>query len=235
MAKTICIIPARGGSKRLPRKNILPLNGIPLLAYTIRAAKAAKVFDKIVVSSEDKAIQNLALQEGVSIDNRPENMAGDKVTMVQVTKEYLNRIGINEYEQVAVLLPTCPFRTAEDVQKANQLFNTNASINFLVGVVAYDFPIQLALELEPENIVKMVDKKGYQTTRSQDISVKYHPNGSIYLAKTSAFLENGSFFAERMLAYEMPAIRSFDIDYPYQLEIAEVIAKKLANCENDLT
>lgn len=227
--KSICIIPARGGSKRVPRKNVLPLNGIPLLAYTIRAAKEANVFDEILVSTEDAEIKQVAFDEGVGVDNRPVKMAGDKVTKVQVIKEYIARTNAMEkYDIVAALLPTCPFRTAEDIHSAYELFTSQEKHSFLVGVVAYDFPIQLALSLEEnQQAVKMLDSASYLTTRSQDIAKRYHPNGAIYMATMKAFLEKGTFFNETMLAYVMSAEKSFDIDYPYQFEIAEAMAKRL--------
>jgi CMP-N-acetylneuraminic acid synthetase len=226
--KTICIIPARGGSKRVPRKNVLPLNGIPLIAYTIRAAKESSVFDKILVSTEDKEIAAIAVQEGVGVDDRPEHMAGDRVTKVQVVDEYIKRTNAGEtYDNVAALLPTCPFRTSDDVKSAFELFVANPNKDFLIGVVEYDFPIQLALERTNEDEVKMVDTDGYSTTRSQNIAKRYHPNGAIYLATIQGFKDKGTFFNEDMLAYEMPATRSYDIDYPWQFEIAEIMAKKI--------
>lgn len=225
---SICIIPARGGSKRIPRKNILPLNGVPLLAYTIRAAKAANVFDKIIVSSEDREIMGLAIAEGVDIDGRPEHMAGDTVTKVQVVKEYLERTD-EKLDIVAALLPTCPFRAVEDVRKPYELFTSQNVHQFLVSVVEYDFPIQLALEPSGEHTMQMLDVNGYSTTRSQNIEKRFHPNGAIYLARVNAFLEKGTFFNEEMMTYEMPPERSWDIDYPWQWEIAEGMAKKFAN------
>lgn len=232
MTKSICIIPARGGSKRIPRKNILPLNGIPLIAYSIRAALASEVFDEVIVSTEDEEIMQLALAEGALVDKRPILMAGDSVTKVQVVKEFLEREkNKNKYATVSALLPTCPFRTAQHIKEAYQLFSSNPEIPFLVGVTEYEFPIQLALTSISDNIVKMSFKDGYKTTRSQDIEKHYHPNGAIYMATVDAFIKKGTFFNEEMQVYKMSAIHSFDIDYPYQFEIAEVLAKKIKNHE----
>ena len=232
MNKTLCIIPARGGSKRIPRKNVLPLNGIPLIAYTIRSAKHSRVFDKIVVSTEDDEIAQVAISEGVEVDARPMEMAGDKVTKVQVVKEYLERTNAeNEFDNIAALLPTCPFRTAEDVQSAANVFFENKENEFLIGVVEYEFPIQLALKKRDGKVVEMENTDSYLTTRSQNIEKKYHPNGAIYLASIKAFNRKSTFFNEKMLYYEMPQLRSFDIDYPYQFQIAEIIAKQISEQE----
>ncbi|MGD1839557.1 MAG: cytidylyltransferase domain-containing protein [Thermonemataceae bacterium] len=225
---TICIIPARGGSKRIPRKNILPLNGKPLLTYTLQAAKEAQVFSKVLVSTEDGEIAALAKNEGIEVDNRPEIMSGDKVTKVQVIAEFLERTKAYEtFDAVACLLPTCPFRTAQDVKNAYQLFcEHHKEIPYLVGVVEYDFPIQLALTLK-DHTASMENEENYLTTRSQNITKRYHPNGAIYLATMTAFSAKNTFFNPDMLAYVMPPERSFDIDYPYQFQIAEHYQKWL--------
>ena len=230
--KNICLIPARGGSKRIPRKNILPLNGKPLISYTIRAAIDSKVFDEVIVSTDDKEIKNIALNEGAFVDDRPAHMSGDTITKVQVVKEFLERVnGKEKYEIIAALLPTCPFRTAKHVKEANELFKNTPDIPFLIGVTEYEFPIQLALSPVDENKMKMTFSDGYKTTRSQDIQKRYHPNGAMYIATVKAFLEKGTFFSNEMLTYKMSAIRSFDIDYPYQFEIAEIIAKNIERYE----
>lgn len=227
MIKSLCIIPARGGSKRVPRKNILPLNGIPLISHTIRAAKDANVFTDIIVSTEDPEISEVALDEGVMVDHRPEAMCLDTVTKVQVVKEYIERTKAeSKYDYVACMLPTCPFRKAEDVVQAyNQLVNQN-DINYLIGVTEYEFPMQLALEKTSEDKVRMLFPEKYKTTRSQDIPKRFHPNGSIYMATMDGFIKNGNFFNEEMLVHTMSPLRSFDIDYPWQFEIAEMVAKR---------
>lgn len=228
MAENLCVIPARGGSKRIPRKNLLPLNGIPLLAYTIRAAIKSGCFDKIIVSSEDHEILDIAVAEKVDIDVRPQAMAGDKVTKVEVIKEFLTRKE-NQYKfkTVCALLPTCPFRSSQDLVNAFKIYE-EGKVKFLVGVTAYDFPVQLALigDIDEQNLMKPFFKDGYSKTRSQDIKTMYHPNGAMYIADVRQFLKVGTFFNDKMLTYEMPAINSFDIDYPWQFELAEIIAQK---------
>lgn len=224
--KSICIIPARGGSKRIPRKNVRKLNGHPLISYTINAAKQSDVFSKIIVSTDDPEIKEVALMEGVSVDDRPERMATDIATKVQVVKEFIERTNaIKDFDVVTAMLPTCPFRTSSDVIGAFTNFVEEDSCDFLVGVTEYEFPIQLALKLGQGNLVSMNFENGYKTTRSQNIEKMYHPNGAIYMATIKAFLEKETFFNEKMISYKMPAIRSFDIDYPYQFEMAELLMK----------
>jgi pseudaminic acid cytidylyltransferase len=227
MKKSVCIIPARGGSKRIPRKNILPLNGVPLIGYSIRAALGAGVFTDVIVSTEDAEIKEIALKEGAKVDDRPAHMAGDTVTKVQVVKEFLERKASENYEIVAALLPTCPFRTEKHVKEAYGIFLANPQLPFLIGVTEYDFPIQLALTPAEEPVMKISFENGYKVTRSQDIGKRYHPNGAMYFATVKAFRDKGTFFNDEMLTYKMSAIRSFDIDYPYQFEIAEILARKI--------
>ena len=230
--RSICIIPARGGSKRIPRKNILPLNGKPLISYTIQAAIDSGIFDDVIVSTEDAEIKKVAINEGATVDNRPENMAGDFVTKVQVVKEYLERKNeLQEHDLVTALLPTCPFRTSEHLKEAFSIFESNSELPFLIGVTEYDFPIQLALSDLGASKMEMTFEDGYNTTRSQNIEKKYHPNGAMYIATIKAFKEKGSFFNEKMLTYEMSALHSYDIDYPHQFEMAEILAKKIENNE----
>lgn len=228
----VCIIPARGGSKRIPRKNILPLNGLPLIGYSIRAALDSGVFDQVLVSTEDEEIKEVALNMGVQVDDRPEEMAGDKVTKVQVVKEFLQReVNRGKYQSVCALLPTCPFRTADHVREAFMQFQANMDLPFLIGVTEYEFPIQLALTPIDEHKMEITFEDGYNTTRSQNIEKRYHPNGAMYMATVEAFLKKGTFFNEKMQTYKMGAVHSFDIDYPYQFEIAEILAKKISSGE----
>lgn len=231
MNKTLCIIPARGGSKRIPQKNLLPLAGRPLLAYSIEAAIQAEVFHEVVVSSDDEEIMALAESLGVSPDRRPERLSGDKVRFVEVIEEYLLRPGVREeYKNIASMLPTCPFRTVDDVREPYRMFTEQVDDRFLVAVTEYDFPPQLALDMAEDGMtLSMRDPDTYgRTTRSQSLGKAYHPNGAIYLATVEGFLRERTFFVEPMIGYVMPPDRSFDIDYPYQFGIAELMMKEIS-------
>jgi CMP-N-acetylneuraminic acid synthetase len=230
MTRTVCLIPARGGSKRIPRKNFLPLAGKPLLAYTVEVALEAGVFTDVVVSSDDEEILNLAESLGAIADRRPEELSGDGIRFVQVIEEYLLRYGIrNNYENVAGMLPTCPFRTADDVCGAFNLFIRQCAEVFLATVTEYDFPPQLALDFADDGMtLRMRDCTTYRrTTRSQDLGKAYRPNGALYLAAVKGFLREKTFFAEPLLGYLMSPERSFDIDYPFQFRIADVMMREM--------
>ena len=127
-------------------------------------------------------------------------------------------------------MPTCPFRKTEDIIQAIDLFLRQASrCPRLIGVTTCDFPPQLALTKEDHGLlVDMREPEAYRfSTRSQDCQALYFPNGSIYVSKVEEFLATGTFFGRPMLAYEMPSERSFDIDYPYQFDIAQCLMERM--------
>jgi CMP-N-acetylneuraminic acid synthetase len=227
---TVSLILARAGSKRVPNKNTRLLNGRPLIAYTVDAAVAAACFSSIVVSTDDARVAEIARESGVSVDQRPASLCGDTVRAVEVVEEYLLRTDAGKrFSNVAMLLPTCPFRTVEDIRAAMRHYQQNAQRMPLITVAQYAFPPQLALEPDDRESddsqpgqMRMCQAAAYATTtRSQSIPALYHPNGGLYVAAIDLFLSERSFFTEHMLTHVMPAERSFDIDYPWQFELAE--------------
>jgi len=222
--KTICFIPARGGSKRLPRKNLLPLAGRPLIAYTIEAARKSGIFDRIVVSSDDEEILEVAAREGAEADRRPPALGGDAVRFTEVLGEFLPRAG-EEIETVAVLLPTCPFRTEQDIAAAYAMLRGAGAPSFVVSVREYEFPPEFALEMNGTRLRVLRPEVYAATTQSQSVGKSYHPNGAIYFGPVRRFLKERSFFREPLLGYLMPPERSLDIDNPCQFEIAEAMMR----------
>jgi len=234
--RIVCLIPARGGSKRLPRKNALLLGGVPLIVHTIRAALDSNVFTKVVLSTDDEEIARIGQGEGIEIDHRPAVMAADHVSTVEVLYEYLERTRAwGEFDVVAKMLPTCPFRTANDVENASKLFLDHNTAESLVSVTAYDFPVNLGLRRTSETLVEMIKPEAYVRLQSQDQEQIFHPNGAVYLSKSDSFRSRKTFFHERMAAYEMPAIRSIDIDYPYQLQMARIMLEQMPEIFNSNT
>lgn len=230
--RCVCIIPARGGSRRIPRKNVLPLNGKPLLAYTIEAVLEAGAFDDVVVSSDDVEILDVARRHGAEVDERPVHLAGDRVRAVEVVAEFLERKGGGDaWDVVGMCLPTCPLREAGDVRGAVDRFLAIMDrCPRLIGVTPCDFPPQLALRaLDEPGFMDMREPAAYGfSTRSQDNEPLYFPNGSIYLSTVERYLADKTFFGRPMGAYVMPAERSLDIDYPYQFAIVEALLRDRA-------
>lgn len=226
---TVCLILARGGSKRVPRKNVRPLNGKPLVCYSFEAAIASGRFAEVVISTDDAEVAKLAEPYGIAVDWRPEHLCTDTIRAVEVIEEYLLRDTKNR-KHVAMLLPTCPFRNALDVQYALEIYSRHEGRLPLMAVTQYDFPPQLAVSIaEGDDRILMREPDAYAaTTRTQSIQPLYHPNGAIYLSSVESFIKRRTFFQEEMLSYVMPAERSFDIDYPYQMRIAEIMAIEMA-------
>lgn len=234
---TVCIIPARGGSKRIPRKNLLLLNGKPLLTYTVEAVLKSQVFAEVYVSSDDPEILALAAACGARADARPQHLAGDSVKAVEIVSEFLSRPGhSHKYDVVGMCLPTCPLRVAEDVRAAMERFGRHrGQCPRLIGVTRYEFPPQLALR-SPSSaqssqfgcIMNMREPEAYQfSTRSQEIESLYYPNGSIYLSTVKNYLQEHTFFGQTTLVHVMPPERSFDIDYPYQFTVVEQFMRQM--------
>jgi CMP-N,N'-diacetyllegionaminic acid synthase len=226
--KRLCIIPARSGSKRIPGKNMLDLNGTPLIGHSILAAIDSKQFDEIIVSTDDINISNFASTMKVMSDIRPVELADDKSTTIDVAIEYLQRnVNKDKYDTITVLLPTCPFRNANHIKEAFKLFNEIEDVPFLVSVAEYEFPIQLALQQKSSNLVECISTENYTIPRTQDFEKRFHPNGAIYIGKVVDFLAAKTFFKDSFISYKMDYFSSYDIDYPYQMKLAKLIAKNL--------
>lgn len=226
MTKAVCIIPARGGSKRIPRKNTLMLGDKPLVAHTVDAAVKSGCFDKVFVSSDDDEILSISEQFGAIPDRRPDHLSGDTIKAVEVIREFLARDGFAGFwDTVAMCLPTCPLRTSGDVKEAMEIFAANhQDCPRLLGVTKME-PPQLALKrIDEGHLMDMREPDAYsKTTRSQDMDVFYRPNGAIYVATVEEFRQAGTFFKRPMLTYVMPEARSLDIDEPYQFALVEAM------------
>lgn len=232
MGKTVCVIPARGGSKRLPRKNILPLAGKPLLGYAVESALQSGVFDEVIVSSDDDEILKIASDYGAIARKREPELSGDSATVFQVFERFLLAPeNAGKYDVIAGMLPTSPFRTAKHVKEAFELFSKQPKEASLVSITAYDSPPQFGFEMKESNgHLKMINPEAFNgPTQSQRWPKIYFNNGAIWIAHAETYLKNHTFYKDPMVGYVMTDEASFDIDYPFQFEIAEIIAKKRLN------
>lgn len=223
----LCFIPARGGSKRIPGKNLRPLAGRPLISWTIAAAIKSGCFAKVVVSSDDEGILAIAAESGTIADRRSPELSGDRVRFVEVLEEFLRRPeNVGVYQNVAVLLPTCPFRNAADIRAAVELHAANVSA-FVVSISGYEFPPEFACDFDAmSGAVHTRNPEVYaRSTQSQSVAPAFHPNGAIYIGSVERFLETRSFFASPVLGSLLPPERALDLDHPHQWEIAEHLAQ----------
>jgi CMP-N-acetylneuraminic acid synthetase len=223
--KPVCIIPARGGSKRFPRKNVALLAGKPLLVYAIETALDSGVFDQVYVSSEDDEILAIARQFGESLAlRRPAELAGDRVQLKQVCAYLLSdwKEQGRPYTEFALLVPTNPLRTAQDVRDAYTVFR-EAGGNYLMSLVEHSHPPQMAL-WSPHGFLEPYFGRQY-IRQSQQLEKLYRHDGSIIFARTEIFLEevDMGFYGTKVVPYVIPASRSVDIDNPLDLEWAEFL------------
>lgn len=220
--RPLCLIPARGGSKRLARKNVAPLCGKPLIAYSIEAALESGVFDKVIVSTEDEEIAAVARENGATVPFfRPAALAADDVRVVYVclhALDYFAERG-HAYDTLCVLLATSPLRTAADVRQAYDKFVARDA-DFLMATTEYLYSPFQALREEDGWLKRMWDESYYRT-RSQDLPAVQVDNGAIYLARVDALRREENFVGERTVGFLMPLERSIDVDHAATLSLAE--------------
>lgn len=226
--RALAIIPARGGSKRLPRKNVKDLNGKPLACYSIDAAVQSGVFDSVMLNSDDPEILSLADRyESVEARPRPDRLAGDKDKVINLVIELAKEPDIVErFSVIALLLPTCPFRGPEDLRQGFDLLDD--SVDAVVSVTDYDFPYSMSVRVGEDGLVEHVfDPAPLVTgnTRSQDHAPVYHPNGGFYFGWRDRLVTNGNYFAGKTKGHVMPRLASVDIDDEDDFRYAEHLVK----------
>ncbi|WP_103606131.1 pseudaminic acid cytidylyltransferase [Campylobacter concisus] len=215
----ICIIPARGGSKRIPGKNIKDFLGKPLIAYSIEAALNSKVFSEVIVSTDDEMIANVAREFGASVPFfRDASLSDDYATSTDVIKDAIGRVN-SGFGDVCCLYATAPLITAEILKDAAGEFKKQ-ECKFLFSATAFDFPIQRAIKLDENASVSMFYPQ-FEKTRSQDLEPAFHDAGAFYFGKKEAWLECSALFALHSKAYLLPRNLVCDIDTLEDFEFAK--------------
>ena len=227
--KSIAIITARGGSKRIPRKNIKEFLGKPIIAYTIEAAIASNMFDQVMVSTDDDEIAEIAKKYGAMVPfMRSEKTSNDFATTADVLNEVIDeykKLG-ESFEYMCCLYPTAPFVTPDAIGQAMKILEDNGA-DTVLPVVKFSFPPQRGV----------IMKDGYLTPkypecmpmRSQDLEPMYHDAGQFYCMKVSSFLEQGKVVMDKTMPYMQDDMNVQDIDTPEDWAIAEVKYKVLHN------
>lgn len=223
--KIIVIIPARGGSKGVPRKNVRLLAGKPLIAHSIEAALKSKYVEQVVVSTEDKEIADVSREFGVNIIKRPEELAQDSSPTIDTIFHVLNFLeSKNDSFNVVVLLqPTSPLRTADDIDDAIELF-LKTECESLISVCEAIHPPFWYSKIE-EGYLKPLFEEKYLDMRRQDIPKTYLPNGAMYISTPEILKKYRSFNCPKTTPYIMPIQRSIDIDNEIELITAEILLK----------
>jgi N-acylneuraminate cytidylyltransferase len=219
----ICIIPARGGSKRLPRKNLALLDGKPLLAYAVEAARESGIFDRICVSSDDEEILETAREYGAEARDRPEALATDRSQVKDVCAHLLEQLAEegNPYEKFGLLLVTSPLRTGSDVREAYRTFQEEEG-SFLMSLVPFSHPPQRAVHMSDDGFVEPFFGQEYMT-QAQELETLYRHDGAIVFAEVGPFLKEGKLYGSSVIPYVMPEERAVDIDTEEDLRRAEFL------------
>jgi len=220
----IALISARGGSKGLPRKNVLQLGGKPLVAWTIEAALDAKNIDLVLVSTEDEEIASTSTKFGAQIIQRPVALAQDDSTSEDVVTHALSHFqhsGLSP-DSIALLQPTSPFRTATHIDEAYAVFERKDA-NLVLSVFEPSFCLAKAYQLNQDGTISGMFSPNSPYSRRQDLPAGYIPNGAIYLINCRSYLQGTCIPKNRVYPYLMSQDDSLDIDSKEDLLAAESI------------
>ncbi len=229
MDKNLCIIPARGGSKRIPRKNIKNFLGKPIIAYSIEAALKSNLFEEVMVSTDDAEIAEIAKQYGAKVPfMRSRENADDFASTVDVLSEVLDQYKILEksFKNACCIYPTAPFVTPEILKEGyNKLITDNYDSVF--SVLRYSFPIQRALKVEDGKVSMFYPE--FIASRSQDLEPSFHDAGQFYWFKPSLLKEQKKLWTNNTGEVEINELTAQDIDTETDWKIAEIKYELLQN------
>lgn len=218
----LAIITARGGSKRIPKKNIKSFNGKPIIAYTIQAALKAGIFDEVMVSTDDNEIAEVSKSFGAAIPFfRSRQNSDDFATTGDVLREVLTEYAAmsKKFIYACCIYPTAPFVTSEKLRLAlNQLKSSGADT--LLPVVKFDFPILRAMKMNRAGRITYVWPE-FASKRSQDLEVAYHDCGQFYFFNVNRFLESGQLITKNTIGLEVSSMEVQDIDTEEDWKLAE--------------
>jgi len=224
----LAVIPARGGSKRIPRKNIRLFYGKPMIAWSISALLESQCFDRVVVSTDDEEIAEVAISHGAEVPFvRPPELSDDYTSTIAVIRhaiEWFHAHGSHP-EQVCCVYATAPFIRATDILKGLTTL-TNAASDYAFSVTSYPFPIQRAIRIHPHGQVEMFNPENLNT-RSQDLEIAYHDAAQFYWGQASAWVAGKPIFGPDSAAVQIPRYRVQDIDTIEDWEMAEYMFRAI--------
>lgn len=223
----LAIIPARGGSKRLPKKNILKLGGKPLIAWSIEAGLKSKYIDKVIVSSDDDEILKISNIYGSKTIKRPPELASDIATTFDAIKHSIENL--EKYDYIILLQPTSPLRNKDHIDKAIELLIKKEADAIISICEADHSPLWSNTLPQDENMQGFI-RDEVKNKRSQDLEKYYRLNGAIYICKTDKLLEEKSFMLkENIFAYKMDKKSSIDIDEEIDFKLAQLLLEEQKN------
>lgn len=230
MSKNFAVIPARGGSKRIPRKNIREFSGIPAISRTIEFVVSTGIFSEIIVSTDDQEIAEISTSAGATfIVNRSESLSSDSVATVPVISDALkrfdNKTSLESF--VCCIYPVNPFLDSISLCKGLDLLKSNDSINYVNPVVTFPYPIERALHIDSSGMIQMLNPLHLET-RSQDLKDYVHDAGQWYWGRSETWLIEASLLTNS-LGLPVPRWVSQDIDTIEDWNYAELLFSILEN------
>ena len=211
--KIISIIPARGGSKGLPKKNILELAGKPLIAWTIESSLKSKYISKTIVSSDCDEILNISSKYGSEILKRPDELARDTTPTEPVVEHILQNVkDLGNYSYLVLLQPTSPLRDEKDIDEAISKLIQEKDATALISVKEIDNKILKAFKINNNGYLEGISNNKYPFMRRQDLPKVFMPNGAIYIISINEFLKTKRLFSDNAISYLMNEEKSLDID-----------------------
>jgi N-acylneuraminate cytidylyltransferase len=226
----LAVIPARGGSKRIPRKNIKPFAGKPMIAWSIETALLSGCFDEVIVSTDDPEIADVARQCRATVPfMRPAALADDHTGTIPVVRhavQWFEQDG-RRPSQVCCIYATAPFIQVADIRRGLDLLQAN-DCSYAFAVTSYPFPIQRAIRINVEGRVEMLYPEHFHT-RSQDLEEAWHDAGQFYWGQAQAWLEERVVFAKASVPVPLPRYRVQDIDTPEDWIRAEWMFSAMRN------
>ena len=228
--EVLVLIPARGGSKGLPGKNIKPLEGTPLIAHSINHAKGSKYVTRIIVSTDDQEIANVAKQYGAEIPfMRPQELATDTAIAVDTYIYTLNKLKHDEaYEPdiLIILQPTSPLRASEDIDNAIEIYKEKQA-DSVIGVVEYEHPLARAKKiLEDGRMLPYLESEGQRLQNRQQMKKAFSPNGAVYVLNPKLVKETKTYYTSNTFPYIMSREKAVDIDTIDDFNLAIYYLKK---------
>lgn len=226
----LAVIPARGGSKRIPRKNIKMFHGQPMIAWSVQAAIESGCFDEVWVSTDDEEIAEVAQVYGAKVPFlRPVHLSDDFATTADVMSHAVEEFGkINHAlpDYICCLYATAPFVTKADLVQGLEKIKNNSDLNYVFSATTYPFPIQRAIKLNADDTVEMFSPQ-YFNSRSQDLEEAWHDAGQFYWGTAEAWLNKAMIFASQSSVVELPRFRVQDIDTQEDWDRAEWLFKAI--------
>ena len=221
--KKLAIIPARGGSKRIPKKNIRLFLGKPIIAYSIEKALASKLFDEVMVSTDDKDIAEIAIRYGAKVPFfRSINNSDDHATTIDVIEEVLNEYKVLDkfFDYTCCIYPCAPFLRVENLQNSFLKLELN-DYDCVFPIVRFSFPIQRAVKINDNQKLALLYPE-HELTRSQDLKPYFHDAGQFYVFNVEHIIKEDKLYTTNSGIFEIPEIEAQDIDNEIDWQMAEL-------------